>query len=336
MTGFAIGLTQSVPWPSKLIRKGEISRLEADIRALEVNAASDNTIRQIKHGYYQYSYWALADEILERNLSLIRSLIVAAETRYENGLGSARDILRAKTSAARLNVRMAQTSQMRSSALMQLAELTNDMAAAQTDIPADLPEPTSPLLPDLEFERTRNPYLAAAALQVGIAKNELSLAKADYWPDFTLGLEYRIRKDIPIDPVRGSDFISARIGLAIPVWFLSKQRNLSRSARERLSAAEARHQSLATRIERQLLDCRFSLARLIESIELYDEEVLPQVRAALEAAEVAYEVGQVDFDGLLSVQLELLEVELERIDLLRQYHQKVAEASELIGIADER
>jgi outer membrane protein TolC len=72
---------------------------------------------------------------------------------------------------------------------------------------------------------------------------------------------------------------------------------------------------------------QLNLAR--ESLHRYDGSIVPESRAALEAAHVAYEVDEVDFDGLLTAHSDALEVRLERLNLLREYHRAKAALVEL-------
>ena len=83
-------------------------------------------------------------------------------------------------------------------------------------------------------------------------------------------------------------------------------------------------------------DAQSALEFADRSIEQYDRSILPEAEAALEAAEVAYKVGQIDFNALLTAQTDLLDIRLERLDLLRRYHQTRAALTELYGAPDER
>jgi outer membrane protein TolC len=84
-------------------------------------------------------------------------------------------------------------------------------------------------------------------------------------------------------------------------------------------------------LEQLLADSRLELATIRESLAFYDSAILPQARAAFEAAQVAYEVGQVDFNALLGAQTELLQVELERLNNIKEYYQNHARLMEIIG-----
>jgi outer membrane protein TolC len=337
MSGVVIGLSQAIPWPGKLKARSRIARLEADAIGLDVVSQEDNLVRLVTYYYYEYSYWVLARQILNSNLEVTQSIVDAAQIRYANGLGSAGDLLRAQTAQARLENRKLQIEQMRRSALSKLGQLTDNPKTIDVDLPAELPQVATPWIhTDSGISEVHNPLLAAASVRTDAAREKVSLAKADYWPDFLVGFDYRIRKDIPGDPVEGTDFFSARIGLRLPLWFFSRQKNEDRAAQEALMAAGEEERAVRRRLEQSLTDVKFALLTIGKSIQRYDRDIIPSAKAALGAAQVAYEVGQVDFDGLLSSQLELLDVELERLDLLKQYHQRSSEQNQLVGTTLER
>ena len=332
MSGLSIGLSQAIPWPGKLQARASIARLQAQASAQSADAWRNSVVRQVRAAYYKYSHRVLAERILTENLDLTQNTIEAARVRYANGESSIQEVLRAQTAYGRLENRLRQTSQERRSAMAELNRLTNSTISADAELDAYLVPPEGP---NVEFAPAvsgeQNPLLIGASLQARAAESRLKLVKADYWPDFTVAIDYGIRRDIPMDPVRGEDFISARIGLRLPLYFWSKQKNNSRAARQAMLAAESREQAVRKQIEQQLTDNTLALQTIRLSIAEYDETIIPQARAAWEAARIAYEVGQVDFDGLLASQMELLNIELERLDLLNQYHQKRAERDELLG-----
>ncbi len=327
MTGVSVGMSQTIPWPGKLSVQAEIAGLNSESRVLHLAAGENSVIRLVTSNYYDYSFWTLTGDILAENLKLIQDIIDVAQTRYANGLGSAQDVLRSQTAEARLENRILMTRQRRSSALTRLGWLT--------DNPATIHASLTPVLPPISSDATdsisevSNPILANATLKSTIAGKQVSLARSSYWPDLMFGVDYRIRKDIPMDPVRGEDFLTFKVGLKMPLWFFARQKNQTAAARQSFLASQAEEHSITNEIEQRVADILLALQSLTERIEQYHHSILPQGEAAREAAQVAYEVGQVDFNGLLSAQLEVMDIELERLELLKQYHQQAAVLREL-------
>jgi len=327
MTGVFVGMSQTIPWPGKLSVQAEIAGLNSESRVLDLAAGENSVIRLVTSNYYDFSFWTLTGDILAENLKLIQDIIDVAQTRYANGLGSAQDVLRSQTAEARLENRILMARQMRSSALTRLGWLTDNPATIHASLMSVLPPISSDATDSIS--EVSNPILANATLKSTIAGKQVSLARSSYWPDLTFGVDYRIRKDIPMDPVRGEDFLTFKVGLKMPLWFFVRQKNQTAAARQSLLASQAEERSITNEIEQRVADILLALQSLTERIEQYDHLILPQGRAAVEAAQVAYEVGQVDFNGLLAAQLEVMDIELERLELLKQYHQQAAVLREL-------
>ena len=124
------------------------------------------------------------------------------------------------------------------------------------------------------------------------SRAERDLAGADYWPDLTLGVDYRFRKDIAGDPVHGADFLNFKIGFNLPLWFFAGQNNRARAAHQRAMAAREQERSVMELLTVKLKDLRQRLELNYSSLRRYDESVIPQAEAALKATEAAYEVGK--------------------------------------------
>lgn len=330
MSGVQIGLMQKIPWPGKLSARSELAQLRTQSRNWDIAVASDRVTSLVETSYYDYSWSVLAADIYDHNLRLVETIIEVVQTRYANGQSSAQDVLRAQTAKARLENKLLQLEQHRQAALARLAWLTNDPAAAEAELTVALPD-----VADFSDESMStpagflNPTLAKAAVGSSIAERQLSLAKADYWPDLSVGLDYRFRKDIPMDAVRGEDFLTFKVGLSVPLWFFKKQSGQTAAAGSSLLAAKAEEKSLQNLVTQQVTDTRLALESVVERVRQYDRSILPQAKAALEAARIAYEVGKVDFNGYLATVLDIIDIELERLQLVRQYHHNSARMRQL-------
>ncbi|MFZ5979680.1 MAG: TolC family protein, partial [Candidatus Zixiibacteriota bacterium] len=335
MSGIAVGWSQALPWPGKLSAQNSLAHLESDFQNLQEEAFRNSIVRQVRESYYEYSYQMLADSVLGQSLGLLDDLIGAVETRYANGFGTARDLLRAQTTRSRLENRRRQVQQQAWAALLQLTWLTDDPDLTKQTLPPYLIlDISSEAITSMALEKN-NPSLAGMAVRTGVAQTQEALARADYWPDFTVGVDYILRRDIPGDPVRGEDYLTFKIGLRLPLWF-SKQRNNSQAAFQNVQTSKEKERAFASRLERMISNKTGQLRTTRQSYLQYEREILPQAKAAYEAAMTAYEVGQVDYNTLISAQLELLDIELERLSLLKDYHTTLAVLLELTGERYER
>lgn len=333
MSGVAVGLAQRIPWPGKLSARSDLASIRH--RRTEANAEiiRNQIIREVTDAYSEYSYWLESRVILEDYLELLKATRSVTETRYANGDASAQDVLRISSMISRTDIRLLNTNQRSYSSMLRLWRAVGD-SSMLAGLPPHLPEPdgSDSRGPSIEA----NPMLLNAELAVESANTQQRLARSDYWPDITLGIDYRIRSDLAGDPVNGADFLTFKLGLDIPVWFFAKQKHQVRSAELMSVASQEKERSVREMLTTRFRDAQSMLALAYESIQQYDISIVPEAEAALQAAEVAYEVGQIDFNALLTAQSDLYDIHLERLDLLRKYNQTRAALAELHGLPYKR
>ncbi len=189
MSGIALGLSQTIPWPGGLKAKKAVARLQSDSQKQNLLQKENSTARMVKHFYYNYSFWTKAEQILDRNIELIQFLINIAETKYANGIGTAQDALRAHTAKARLENKKLFMAQMSQTALLNLGRLIDDTSIVHANLSANLLEKLNNEHLNLELN---NPHLMKAEIQTSIGQKRLALAKSGYYPNFTFGFDYRI------------------------------------------------------------------------------------------------------------------------------------------------
>lgn len=333
MSGINLGLSQKIPWPGKLSSQKNLADVNSRVAETQVDIYKNQLVRQVTDTYLDFSYWTLSLPIIEEFLDLLEATRKVAEVRYANGEAPAQDMLRISSMSSRTEVRLLNARQKRHTSLINLRQITGDYSLSDELTPY-FPEPGSV---NSDFYTIQdNPLLKKAVL--GIKKSEVNrkLFRSEYWPDFILGVDYRIRNEVSGDPVRGADFLSFKVGFTLPLWFSKKQNNKTESAKWMTLASREQERSARDLLTSRLneMQSRSDVER--ESLKEYDLSILPEARAAVEAAEVAYEVGQVDFNALLAAHADLFEIKLERLNLLKQYHQSLAVLAELSGTSFER
>jgi len=333
MSGVSIGLTQKLPWPGKLSAQGKLADIRYQKSQVELESVQNRIVRNVTDAYVNYSYWTRSRAIIENYLELLRATRDIVEIRYANGRASAQDLLRVGSIISRTEIRLLKTDQENYSSLLKLRRAVGD-SSLSADLPVHLAEPGKG---NFRIEAiATNPLVLNAGLMVDGAHAQKRLAKSEYWPDFSFGIDYRIRQDIPGDPVHGADFLTFRVGLDLPLWFFARQKKQVRAARSFALASQAQERSVRDMLINHFEDGQSKKQLALESLNRYDRTIIPEARAALEAAEVAYEVGDVDFNALLAAQSDLYEIRLERLDHLRRYHHARAALVEISGESHER
>ena len=334
MSGVSIGFSQKIPWPSKLSSKKNIAGLKTRERKIAHLAWENKIVRMVKSAYFEFSYWRLVEDIIDENILVMKSLAEIAQTKYANGEGLAQDVLSIQTLLSKTEDKRLDAVNKKKTALAKLNQLTDEPAYKIRDIPAKLPaiDTSSIRLERLIGEANlKNPFLGLSSNKFKQASEKRALAKNNYWPDIIFSAEYRFREDAPMDAVNGEDFISVRFGLSLPLWFFKKQDNQYKSSVKELSAARISLESVKQQVEYEITTVSLEIDRYRQGFMLYDEVIIPQAEAALESANIAYQVGKVDFLNLLTAQLRLFELQIEELGMLKDYNQTLATLDEIVG-----
>jgi outer membrane protein TolC len=95
--------------------------------------------------------------------------------------------------------------------------------------------------------------------------------------------------------------------------------------------SEAELSNLRNETVARILETRARAAQDRNLVALYRSSVLPQGRAAVQAALSGYRVGRVTFMQLVDNQMTVNRYEVESFRLLADYHQAIGELSALVG-----
>lgn len=333
MSGINLGISQKIPWMGKLGHQKSMAGVKSMAAKAEVDIYRNQLMRRVTDTYLEFSYWSLSLPIIDEYHKLLEAAHGIAEVRYANGEILAQDMLKAGSMMSRAEVRLLNARQKKYSSLINLRRITGDFELTDQLNPF-LSKPDSPNREKHTIEN--NPMLGKLALNVEKSKVNRKLSRSEYWPDLMLGVDYRIRDKVVGDPVNGADYLSFKVGITLPLWFFKKQNNNTKAAEQLIRASQKQKQAVRDLLFARLSEVQSRLNFELESLREYDLTIIPEARAAAKAAEVAYEVGQVDFNALLAAQTDLFEIKLERLGLLKQYHQSLAILVELTGSSNER
>jgi len=125
--------------------------------------------------------------------------------------------------------------------------------------------------------------------------------------------------------------VSLMVGINVPVFAGSKQLPMRRqmAAMRDMSAAELlnlRNETVA-----RIVEIRARAEQDRNLVRLYRGSILPQARAAVQAALSGYRVGRVPFMQLIDNQMTVNRYETETYRLLADYQQAVGELEALVG-----
>ncbi len=320
-----IAVTQDVPFPTKLhLRRGRAAQdaLIAEqgylAKLREVRAKASSAYADLFLSYR-------SAEIFDENVEIMRRFAKIAESRYAAGHSSQLDALKAQVELTKMLNRTLEVESERQASEARLDSLINRDAQTPLPAPADpQPRTLTAKLADLEATAVASrPELRQAFLGAERARTSLSLARAEFLPDFML--QYRYRND----PLLGNSN-DAVVGLSLPLWFWKPAAMIAQARAEKeASAADLQTAKVETSSELKAAFIRAQTAGRLA--EVYQTSLLPQAREALNVAEAGYQSNETGFLDLLDAQRSLLDFRLEYYRYVAEDQRQLAELERLVG-----
>lgn len=332
MTQKVITLSQRLPWFGKLDLKSKKAALDAAKLSLTVKAKEQALLRELADNYYELGFVSSSQQINDQLIGHLNQIVDIAASRYTAGKGLQQDVLQAQVEHSRLlEERNALKRQRRV-----LEERINGLLNRSAFVPVTPPTLSElPQLPLSEASLTRkalvgNPELAALRIEIELAAVEVDLARKAYYPDPDLRLSYGQRDADPAGNDR-SDFISGTIVFSLPVWAKQKQGRKKEAALNRREAARLQYQDYASQLPFRISALLNELDQIRSNHGLYNEALVIQAQQWAESAMIAYQVGKIDFNAMISSRLRVLNMARQEEQYLYQYYRKAAALEEITG-----
>jgi cobalt-zinc-cadmium efflux system outer membrane protein len=327
------GVMQMLPWFGKLTLAGSIARIDADVALERYRGSRVSVARDVAAAYWEYAYVERATEITRAQVELLQELEAVVRASYSAGGASYGDLLMAGIELARMTNELETMELMRDPASARLASAVGLRTDVVLPWPAESPEFGQVESFESAWARleVRNPELRALALEVDAGRRSVHLARREYFPDVSLGVEYMVMDESGMAPAGGEDnTVALMASLSVPLWF-GKHRAEVRAATadhlERERMLEAQKNMLASDLRMVL----FELGDAVRRVALYEEKLLPMADQSEKTAEAAYRAGTVDFDALITASETLLDFRMSHARAIADRAEKEAELGALVG-----
>ncbi len=330
MTQKVVGISQQLPWYGKRKLRGDVAYLDAEAAHWNREERTLEIVRAVKETYYQIYFTDKSLEILAKNMRILDDFITIAENRYSVGQGVQQDVFKAQLEKSKLLDMRINLEQQRHSLVIRMNSLL--YRPLDTRIGA-IPDPRIvPLVrSDRElFEQAEKNRPALKGMRAQIAKSQAaqSLARKEFFPDFTVSFEYMQRE--PAMGSDGSDMYGLGVTFNLPLQRERRHAMVAESASEQaMSTAELN--DAGNSIRAAIADLLSQMERRRRLVELYRSGIIPQAEQALESAVIAYRVGKVDFLALLDNRLTLFNYERDYYDSLADYQIRLAQLEATVG-----
>lgn len=319
-------LSQKIPFPGKLRLKGEIASKEAERMVAGLKITEIDIVAQLKKAYYDL--WLVYQnlEVYRRDQELVAQLARITEQKYAVGQVSQPDVLRAQVELTRLINRVTTENLAASKAQARLNALLSRPPEAPLGTPKNPPSPAMPYsMSELEELTLRNrPELLAQARALEKENLALALARKAYYPDFEVSISRFENFD-------QRDGFGIGVSTSIPLASKYKYDAAVGEATANLQAAQSelgRLRDLALfEVKQALVEAQTAL----EQLNLFLYTHVPQAEQALQASQIGYQTGTLDFLSLIDSVRAIEQVHLEHLMAAANFERAWAELERAVG-----
>ena len=331
MTQKLFSLSQKLPYPGKLGLKAEIAKKNISITQQDLEEAKLTITRDVKLAFYELCFVLAATHITQENKTLLEQFVTIAESKYSVGKGLQQDVLKAQVELSKIMETLIEFQKLEGIEKARLNSLMNLLPQEALNIPhgigkTDFKFSVSGLQAMAEKHRPLLAKIRSLKERFGVSKK---LAEKEYYPNFNVGLKYGQREDT--QAIDRSDFVSAFVGINIPIWYKTKQSRRVTETTHKVEMADQTYNKAKNQIFLKIKELVDKEHQGRKTLQLIEQGILPQARQSLESALVGYSVDKVDFLTLLSNQVTLFRWQTRYHRELTDYEKNLAEIEHSAG-----
>jgi len=332
MLDAGIGISQEVPFPGKLRRRGEAAEQDVRIAFARLADMRLQTGVDVANAYYDHYLATVSAEITRESQQLLRTLRDVAAARFRVGEATQQDVLRAEVEEYAVSAELIETEQRRASAAARLNGLMNRPvdAALPAHVAFELEAVAWRLDEALRFATKANPRLARVREEARQRMIEIELARLEAYPDLQLGFSYNFIGPGMSPVADGSDNWAIPLGINLPIWRQRLRAKVLEANARALSSVEQYDEIrnlVAVGIHDALarIDVQYRRARILRDL------IAPRARQAVDVSTAAYRVGDVEFDAIVENWRSWLAYTVDYHRALARLEQRFTELHMLVG-----
>jgi len=330
-----LNISQAIPFPGKLSKKGEMVRADAELARLELDRTVRDVVVKVRESYHELLYIQTARRIAERNKALVDQARAIAETGHAQDRAAFVDVAKAQSQVAQLHYDIILLDDLYETEAARLNALLDRTPGAPFGRFGELPlEPLAYSLEEIyALARSGQEEIRMADARVRKAEAGQDLARLQYLPDFRLGLFYAGigRPDLPTPPPdAGRDALGIQAGITLPLWFGKNNGRLAGAEAGR-RRARALKEARINETNAAVRSVYFRLRNAERLVRLYRDQLLPQAARSVEVAEVWFREGEGSFSDFIETEAVWYNFELSLARARADYGKSLARLERLVG-----
>ncbi len=333
MTQMQFGITQKIPFPSKLALREQVATDERKVIVENLHEARLQLVSDVKQQWWLIFYFDRVLNIIDNTQTLLRQFVEVARTKYEVGQGLQQDVLLAQLESSKLLDQKLKWQGQRQKTVAALNTLLNQAANQKIILPNTVVAKFKKLLSEEVLYQQAQQFratLSAGQQQIQVAKSRLELAKEDIYPDFKVGAFYGGRDDT-LEGIERADFFSLKLSMSIPIFADRKQNMAIQQRNAEVMQANYALQDLWNQVRKQISIAYSDYQRSTQQIILFETGIIPQARQTVASMLAGYQVNKVDFLNLVRSEINLFSFEMQYWQSFVEANQALARLNAVVG-----
>jgi outer membrane protein TolC len=324
---FGYGFSQEIPFPGKLRLRASVADKEAESARAAYQTQQRAVVEQVRETYFNLFYLIRTLDLLRQTSGELRRVEHITEAQYQVGMGQQQDVLKAQLETTALLNELETTREQIEQGQADLKAIVGREPDSR-DILIETVKPSSFSLEDVQIRQlalANSPLLKQAQALEAKSAESVKLAHEDYIPDFSV--DYMYQKTGASFP----DYYMATLGIKIPLYFWRKQTPALEQAALEKESAQAQTYATKLSVLSQTQNQWIAIQTSQRVIKIYRDGLIPQAEATLKSALATYRVGKVDFQTLLSAEIELLRLRQQYYRMVADHEIAIAKIRQIIG-----
>jgi outer membrane protein TolC len=179
--------------------------------------------------------------------------------------------------------------------------------------------------------KSDNPELQLLEALVKAEEQGIKLARKDFYPDFSLGIDYvGIGDREQAGDESGDDAVVAKLSLTLPLYQHKYRAGVEEARRIKISTQKMLENKLYA-LESELAQALFDLKDSKRRVRLFRDTLVPKGEESLETTYTAFEAEKASFLDLLDTERDLLDFRLSLARAFADIHIAASKLGSILG-----
>ncbi len=333
MTGTALNLSQTIPFPGSLKAKAEVKAMDTLIVKQEIADLKNQIAQQMAILYFTLQEKRREIDLAKESVDLLKQISLVAKRKFEVGTASLENVVQVEVSITRVKDKIealngeAQSMQTQMNAYL----LRNDSITITT--PKIRPITHEVFVTDtlLKLAASNRPLLKGIKLYQNKAVLQQKEVEKKYYPNFKVGLQYTFRSYNQTSGNNYPDFLGFVVGATIPLGYGGSIKAEVNKMRYLQDFYDQQFYSSLQILQQNFGKINAKIDELRSRERLLAKTMLPQTIQAYQAAIADYQVNKIDFVNVIRAEDDILKIKSELAKLRTNYAIQIAQLEYLTG-----